>query len=175
MLASKKVSHLNGKSSITRLHLIPDLIVALRLYPPAPVLPRRAHRPTVLPRGGGLDGQAPISVRRNTYLIAVTYSTHRRPSTYGTDAEAFRPQRWESSELRPGWEFLPFGGGPRVCLGRHYALIQTAYVTVRLMQRFGGIEVRDDGQVWKERIGFVLENAHGSKVGLTHSVSSNGL
>jgi hypothetical protein len=41
---------------------------------------------------------------------------HRRKDLYGDDAEEFIPERWE--HLRPTWEYLPFNGGPRICLGR---------------------------------------------------------
>ena len=41
---------------------------------------------------------------------------HRRKDYYGEDADEFKPERWE--KLRPGWEYLPFNGGPRICLGR---------------------------------------------------------
>jgi cytochrome P450 len=43
---------------------------------------------------------------------------HRRKDIYGEDANEFRPERWET--LRPGWEFLPFNGGPRICIGREF-------------------------------------------------------
>jgi cytochrome P450 len=43
---------------------------------------------------------------------------HRRKDIYGTDADEFRPERWET--LRPHWGYLPFSGGSRVCVGREY-------------------------------------------------------
>ena len=52
---------------------------------------------------------------------------HRRKDLYGDDAERFRPERWEDKdlplyrdEINAAWGFLPFNGGPRVCLGRKY-------------------------------------------------------
>jgi cytochrome P450 len=45
------------------------------------------------------------------------YAMHRRKDLYGPDAESFRPERWEENAKR-GWEYLPFNGGPRICLGR---------------------------------------------------------
>ena len=76
-----------------------------------------------------------------------TYSMHRRQDYYGADSEEFRPERWET--LRPGWEYLPFNGGPRICLGQQYALTEAGYVTVRLIQEFKGLESRDP-EVWSE-------------------------
>jgi len=66
---------------------------------------------------------------------------HRRPEYYGPDADDFRPERWET--LRPGWEYLPFNGGPRICIGQGFALMEAAYTTVRVAQEFVGVEGRD--------------------------------
>lgn len=41
---------------------------------------------------------------------------HRREDIFGDEPEEFRPERWDG--LRPGYAFLPFNGGPRICLGR---------------------------------------------------------
>ena len=46
------------------------------------------------------------------------YHMHRRKDIYGSDAESFRPERWEGSALAAiKWGYLPFNGGPRLCLG----------------------------------------------------------
>lgn len=94
------------------------------------------------------------------------YSMHRWKATYGPDAEEFRPERWEAEKgLRPGWDFLPFGGGARVCLGQQYALTEAYYVTVRLMQRYRRMESRDE-RPFRERITVTLGNKNGVLVGL---------
>ena len=77
---------------------------------------REAAVDTVLPLGGGPDGQSPLFVKKGTCIFYNVYSMHRRPDIYGADSESFRPERWEG--LRPGWGYLPFNGGPRICLGR---------------------------------------------------------
>jgi len=46
------------------------------------------------------------------------YHMQRRQDLYGPDAGAFRPERWQDSSLADiKWGYLPFNGGPRVCLG----------------------------------------------------------
>ena len=50
---------------------------------------------------------------------------HRREDLYGSDAAEFRPERWET--IRPGWEYLPFNGGPRICLGRKSFFLPTMF------------------------------------------------
>ena len=88
---------------------------------------------------------------------------HRRKDFYGKDAEEFRPGRWET--LRPGWEYLPFNGGPRICIGQQYALTEASYTTIRLMQEFKGIEARDP-RPWMEYITLTCAIYQGTRVGL---------
>ena len=71
---------------------------------------------TVLPRGGGPDGKSPLFIPAKTNVQYSVFAMHRRKDLYGEDAEEFKPERWEN--LKPGWEYLPFSGGPRICIGR---------------------------------------------------------
>ena len=96
----------------------------LRLYPSVPINMRQATKSTVLPVGGGPTRSSPILVRKGEAVSYSVYAMHRRKDLYGDDADKFRPDRWEPSsggspDLRNiGWGYLPFNGGPRVCLGR---------------------------------------------------------
>ena len=82
---------------------------------------------------------------------------HRRKDLFGEDAEYFRPERWEESqlktELNTAWAYLPFNGGPRVCLGQEFGLTEAAYATVRILQTFPKIEAgsfdRPQAQKWQ--------------------------
>jgi cytochrome P450 len=60
-------------------------------------------------------------------VIYSVYSMHRREDLYGPNSNEFWPERWDS--IRPGWGYLPFNGGPRICLGQQYALAEAGYVT----------------------------------------------
>jgi cytochrome P450 len=92
---------------------------------------------------------------------------HRRTDVYGPDALEFRPERWNSEEgLRPGWAYLPFNGGPRICVGQQFALTEASYTIVRLLQEFKGIEDRD-GTPWIEQLALTVASANGVKVALT--------
>ncbi|KAF2235067.1 cytochrome P450 [Viridothelium virens] len=113
----------------------------LRLYPTTPLNNRHAARDTSLPVGGGPDGKSRVLIRKNQRVTYAVYAMHRREDLFGSDAAEFRPERWET--LRPGWNYLPFNGGPRTCLGQQFALTESAYVIVRLMQEFSDIEARD--------------------------------
>lgn len=116
----------------------------LRLYPPVPVNSRQAAKNTRLPTGGGIDGCDPVFVPKGQLVILHMYSVHRLEEYYGPDAEDFRPERWANLH-KVGWAFLPFGSGPRVCLGQQFALTEASYVTVRLCQLFTEIESFNSG------------------------------
>jgi cytochrome P450 len=98
---------------------------ALRLYPVVPLNGRYANKDTTLPRGGGQDGKSPIFVPKGTTVHYSVFVMHRRKDLWGDDAEEFRPERWENRKF--GWEYLPFNGGPRVCIGQQLALTEASY------------------------------------------------
>lgn len=77
---------------------------------------------TTLPVGGGPDGRSPVFVKKGTAVGYSVYVMHRRKDIYGEDADEFRPERWEGDELRNihSYAYLPFNGGPRICLGRKF-------------------------------------------------------
>ncbi|KAK3080129.1 hypothetical protein LTS18_003049 [Coniosporium uncinatum] len=139
---------------------------SLRMHPVVPGNSRTALTDTVLPLGGGPDGRSPVFVPKGTIVGYNVYSMHRRSDFYGADALEFKPERWET--LRPGWEYLPFNGGPRICLGQQYALTEAGYVVVRMLQEFGALESRadedgGDGR-WRESLTLTMCSYGGTKV-----------
>ncbi|KAF2121809.1 cytochrome P450 52A12 [Lophiotrema nucula] len=110
----------------------------LRLYPVVPLDGRRALVDTTLPTGGGPDGTSPVYVRKGEQVDYSVYVMHRRKDLWGEDADDFRPERWDGR--RSGWEYLPFNGGPRICIGQQFALTEAGYVITRLLQRFEVME-----------------------------------
>ena len=136
---------------------------SLRLMPVVPANSRTAITDTILPLGGGADGKSPLFVPEGTVVAYHPWSMHRRVDYYGADADEFRPERWE--KLRPGWEYLPFNGGPRICLGQQFALLEASYTTIRLMQAFPRIAARDERD-WSEWITLTLASGVGTNVAL---------
>lgn len=110
----------------------------LRLYPSVPINARQATKDTTIPRGGGPDGLSPVYVYKGQEVSYSVYVMHRRRDIWGPDADEFNPERWVGRKT--GWEFLPFNGGPRICLGQQFALTEAGYVITRLLQRFDKIE-----------------------------------
>lgn len=115
----------------------------LRLFPPASTNSRAPVKDTVLPRGGGPDGKQPILVPKDQVVRWSLYSLHRRKDIFGEDADEFRPERWDEN-LRVGWEYIPFSGGPRICLGQQFAITQIEYALFKFFRAFKSIEPRDD-------------------------------
>lgn len=94
---------------------------ALRMTAIVPILERESLEDTVLPRGGGPGGRKPVFIAKGQRILISTYALQQRDDIWGDDPEEFRPERWE--HRKAGMEFVPFGGGPRKCVGRESALV----------------------------------------------------
>lgn len=96
---------------------------ALRLYPPAWVVSRRSTRDDVL-------GELPVPA--GTLAIISPWLVHRRPDVW-PEPEAFRPERFlDPAATRHA--YLPFGQGPRLCIGRDFALGEMVVVLGRILE-----------------------------------------
>ncbi|KAL2183402.1 cytochrome P450 [Thermothelomyces heterothallicus CBS 203.75] len=115
---------------------------SLRLFSPVSANSRTAKKENILPPGGGKDGSQPILIPKGMSVRWVSHAMHRNKDVYGPDVGEFRPERWES--VRDGWEDIPFGGGPRICLGQQFALTQIAYTVFKFFNVFRAVEARDD-------------------------------
>lgn len=111
----------------------------LRLYPAVPINYRFANKHTTLPRGGGPDGDKPVFIEKGMCIGYFVSCAHRNEKYYGKDSFEFRPERWADKNLKPGWAYLPFNGGPRICLGQQFAITEASYVIVRVLQEFPNI------------------------------------
>jgi cytochrome P450 len=100
---------------------------SLRLYPPLPTFTRDARAELTV---GGYRLPA------GTVLIISPYATHHRADLW-PDPERFDPDRFtpEAEAARPRYAYVPFSGGPRVCIGNHFALMEGALVLATLLQR----------------------------------------
>lgn len=143
---------------------------SLRLYPPVPLNNREAIKTTILPTGGGPDGESPIMVRKGEMVVFSQYVNSRKKNIFGPDADNFRPERWETGELDDiGWAYFPFIGGPRKCLGEDFAIMEVSYTVVRLLQTFPIIylptgEPNEPVGTERQVLTLVLSSADGCKV-----------
>ena len=115
----------------------------LRLHPSVPYNARYSLRDTSLPRGGGADGCAPFAVLAGTPIVYSIQMLHLSDlpgyPADGPDPAVFAPERWDSWHPRI-WTYIPFNGGPRLCVGQQLALTEIAYTAARILQRFDIIE-----------------------------------
>lgn len=139
---------------------------ALRLYPSVPNNFRVSTKETTLPRGGGPDETAPVYVSKGTTVAYSILATHRLPEYYGKDSKEFRPERWENLN-KLGWAYLPFNGGPRICLGQQFALTEASYVIVRLCQLFSNLSTTSTEYPPKKNIQLTMCLLNGAPISLS--------
>lgn len=99
---------------------------ALRLYPPAPAVREALHDIEV-------DGYL---VPKGYTIYILPYILHRK-AEYFPDPETFDPERFtpEREKQLPRYAYLPFGAGPRICIGNHFALMEGHLLLAILAQR----------------------------------------
>ncbi|GCE17014.1 cytochrome P450 [Dictyobacter kobayashii] len=99
---------------------------AMRLYPPAYAVSRVALKDC------NLDG---YPIKKQDIVIAAIFAMHRRPE-YFPDPEVFNPERFtpENEKQLPRYAYLPFGAGPRICIGNHFALMEGHLILATLAQ-----------------------------------------
>lgn len=100
----------------------------LRLYPAAWTISREAIEDDEI---GG------YRIPKGSTIMLSPYVMHRNPK-YWDNPEAFVPERFtpEAIEQRPRHSYVPFGGGPRGCIGDHFALTELVLLTAMIFQRF---------------------------------------
>lgn len=100
----------------------------LRLYPPIHVGNRRAAHDMEI---------AGCPVEKDTRVMMSIYLSHRDPEHWA-DPDAFRPERFAHSggETVPPLTYIPFGGGPRNCVGAAFSQIEGKVVLLRILQTF---------------------------------------
>ena len=100
---------------------------ALRLYPPAYATCRRALEDVEV------DG---YRIPRGWAVLLVPYTLHRR-ADYFPEPERFDPERFtpQREKLLPRYAYVPFGAGPRICIGMHFALMEGHLLLATIAQR----------------------------------------
>ena len=100
----------------------------MRLYPPAYGLGREAINDCEI---GG------YRVPRGTQVFMFQWATQRDPRFYD-EPEAFHPERWTEDfiEQLPKYAYFPFGGGPRVCIGASFAMMEIILCLAAIGQKF---------------------------------------
>ena len=112
---------------------------AMRLYPPAYVFGREAICDTAV---------AGYRVPKGTSVLICQWLMHRDSRFFSEPAE-FRPDRWteEFQRALPQHAYLPFGGGPRVCIGKEFAMAEAVCILSVLAARFD-LSLLSNPQPW---------------------------
>lgn len=100
---------------------------SLRICPPAAAIVRSAMRDVVV------DGHR---IPAGTYVLVGTYAMHHDPALW-PDPERFDPDRFASARLtgEDRWRYLPFGAGPRSCIGDHFAMLEATLGLATIIRR----------------------------------------
>lgn len=111
---------------------------AMRLCPPAPAIARQAREDVEI------DGHR---VPRGWNVVLNLYALHRDPAAWERptqfDPERFTPER---AAARSRWQYLPFGGGQRACIGDHFAMLEATIALATLvrdleLESLGGFDI----------------------------------
>ncbi len=99
---------------------------AVRLYPPITFIPRVAQRATQI---------AGYRLKAGAMVMIAPWTIHRSPAIW-VNADRFDPDRFSrEGDITPG-SYIPFGLGPRVCVGAAFATIEATLILARLVRRF---------------------------------------
>ncbi|XP_012230974.1 cytochrome P450 9e2-like [Linepithema humile] len=114
-----------------------DMVISetLRKYPPAPSIDRLCVRDYELPPSQ--PGYKSIIVKSNDAMIIPVYGLHHDPK-YFPNPQKFDPERFsdENKDNILPCTYLPFGHGPRKCIGNRFVLMETKLLIARLLQKF---------------------------------------
>jgi cytochrome P450 len=120
----------------------------MRLYPPAWIVARAVREPFDL---------GPATIPAGAYAFVPIAAIHRDPR-YWTEPDAFRLERWEKAPVKGA--YLPFGGGPRRCIGEHFARLEAREILAAVLRRatltadgplprsVPTVTLRPDGGMW---------------------------
>ncbi|MWB79322.1 cytochrome P450 [Pseudooceanicola sp. 216_PA32_1] len=145
---------LAGADDVPKLEQVRRVVdEALRLYPPAAMVSRTARVKDEL---GGRE------VRAGDTVILPIYALHRNRLLW-EDADAFRPDRFLDRKAIDRYAYLPFGDGPRICIGASFAVQEAVIILATLLSRFRFravpgrdpkpvmiLTLRPEGGVWLE-------------------------
>jgi cytochrome P450 len=134
---------------------------SLRLYPPFWMIDREAVAD---------DQIGEVSIPRGTMVIVYVYGAHHAPR-YWADPEKFDTDRFvkANDKVRTPFTYLPFGGGPRGCIGNHYAMLQILMILSEIVRKYD-FELAA-GQTIEARPMVILRPKHGIRMSFTNAVA----
>jgi cytochrome P450 len=133
----------------------------LRLYPPFWMIDRMAVAD---------DRVGDIAIPRGSMVIVYVYGAHHAPR-YWPEPETFDPDRFikGTEKQRTPFTYLPFGGGPRGCIGNHYAMLQILMILSDLLRKYD-FQLAP-GQTIEARPMVILRPKHGIRMTFTNTIA----
>jgi cytochrome P450 len=138
---------------------------ALRLYPPFWMIDRMAVAD---------DRVGDIAIPAGSMVIVSVYGAHHAPR-YWPNPESFDPERFAKGNIHTPFTHIPFGAGPRGCIGANYAMLQILMILSDLLRRYD-FEL-GPGQTIEARPMVILRPKHGIRMSFTQAIPRdvNGL
>ncbi|XP_071703794.1 cytochrome P450 CYP72A219-like [Rutidosis leptorrhynchoides] len=116
---------------LNRLKIINSIFLeVLRLYPPVVAMSRMVHKETKLGN---------VMLPAGTLIQLHTMLSHHDPVVWGADVKEFNPERFSqgTSKVTKGQTvYFPFGGGPRVCIGQNFSMLEAKMMLAMILMRF---------------------------------------
>ncbi|EDV24872.1 uncharacterized protein TRIADDRAFT_25239 [Trichoplax adhaerens] len=130
----------------------------LRMYPAGFFVNRCAKEDIII---NGVD------IPKNSMIGLPIYAVHHNPQ-FWPDPECFIPERFtpEAKAKHHPYSYIPFGGGPRNCIGMRLALLETKFALVRILQNVKLVVVKETEIPLKLKTGATLSPANGVYVGI---------
>lgn len=135
-MARKEVLEVCGqnipdRNAVGKLRIV-DMIVkeSLRLYPPIVALIRRTNKPMTLGK---------LNLPQGMELMIPILAIHHDQALWGDDVNQFNPQRFSKGVAQAAKHplaFIPFGAGPRTCIGRNFTMLEAKVALTMILQRF---------------------------------------
>jgi len=128
-----EIARVTGGSAVEAAHLEHLVLVqqvlkeSMRLYPPVPLMSRQCVAPT------RLDG---VAIAPGATVVMPIYAMHRHLKRW-EDPDAFDPARFapEREAKMPRYQYLPFGAGPRICIGMAFAMLEATAMLATLLRK----------------------------------------
>ena len=149
---------LPGVADIPSLPVVERVVTeAMRLYPPAWIVGRRAVEPYAM---------GPYLAPARSLILASQWVVHR-DARFFPDPDRFDPDRWTPvfKTALPPYAYFPFGGGPRRCIGESFAWMELVLVTAVIAQRWTHVSARGDS---------LPRTKHGMRMTLERRIESSG-
>ncbi|XP_075156968.1 cytochrome P450 4g1-like [Haematobia irritans] len=135
------------------------ILETLRLYPPVPIIARKAAHDFKLASG-------PYTVPKDTTVVIAQYSVHRNPTDFPNPHE-FNPEHFnaETMNKRHYYSFIPFSAGPRSCVGRKFAMLKLKVLLSTILRNYS-VDCRLKPSEFKLQADIILKMTGGFNISL---------